>query len=892
MPPSSPRVSIPLELSADHPALLQGLDALLKLGLLSDRQIRDICRRSLSSPLPSVKPAVRTPAAQPVAASTAKVTSQTATSRPAPTPKKPGLIQSAIGRLMAELSIVWLLCLGVFLVVVSSALLAATQWASFSPSAQYLVLFAYTAVFWLIGLWASRQTHLALTAKTLQTVSLLLVPINLWAMHGLQITASGTGLLVAIAATLLLGLGSLSSFWQYGGDRADASVWLNGCAFLALAVGHWLRWATPTAAIVIYGSLGLTAIALVAQPQVRQGWRASSNTSSSGSPVLNSARLMVIYALGVVLLRGITIEPIEPDTLGLAVGGTGALLCSLALPAWRPSRSGSSKSKSVAQNNSDRTREPKSSSQTEAIPSQQAHSADATAAVANPFGDRPLIEPSPARPSTTRSSLTRSRSDQVSAKSAAPSISQDPKTGFTSLWILVGRSLMLVGWAMAITHLPLQALGVSVMGLVLRTDRLKRLWLRRDLSVALLLGLHIIWLNWRSLSETWQSAAIAAAEQLIGDVNAGSWVLTGLAYLPYVVLTVGIADALVRRGKDKLAGLAFNWAFLLGSGLTLISAFDGTVLAINLIASALTFLVVTLRRRRRGHKIEGWVYFTHGLGLVAIAAAISDAVDDLSPEAITLCCFSLVAVELGLSVGRRNPWRRSAWLFGLGLVGLGDWLLLNYGLSSQIGLSWLLLGLVPPVVLTLICTRPAPQQRRASYPLAIATLLFAVVLCLGSATTRPAGLGIAALLAVLLTALRPGGAIASLTVGLGLGFIASTIQDLIPDAPLLTGVQWYPIGAIACGLLWLSWRGLSYRSQTTAAEEQTQWINAYRTACNGWGFALCFGLLVLLSGELILRYFNVRDFEPTYAWAAGGLAVAGLLRSGRSLHGSAWFAIG
>ena len=68
------------------------------------------------------------------------------------------------------------------MVVVSSGVLAASQWEKFPAAGQYGVLLAYTLTFWAIGSWAKKQSNLHLTAQTLQEVTLLLVPINFWAM--------------------------------------------------------------------------------------------------------------------------------------------------------------------------------------------------------------------------------------------------------------------------------------------------------------------------------------------------------------------------------------------------------------------------------------------------------------------------------------------------------------------------------------------------------------------------------------------------------------------------------------------------------------------------------------------------------------------------------------
>ncbi|MEO0538039.1 MAG: hypothetical protein AAF215_29785 [Cyanobacteria bacterium P01_A01_bin.123] len=854
MPPANPDrpIKLELEIAANHPSLLDGLETWLKLGLISDRQVRAFCQRSLTCPVPVIT--LSSPSRQPTRTTVANTNAiptpsphRTPTSSP-PKPSKPSLVNTTLSRLVAELSVVWLLCLGVFLVVVSSALLAAAQWSIFSPTAQYLVLFAYTGVFWGIGLWASRQSRLALTAKTLQTVSLLLVPINLWAMNGLQIIQANLGLLVAIGATLLLGLASYRNFKFYDDPTrgiAGGFPKLSLLNFLGLAGLHWFWHGETLPLWVVYGGTIATAIALLSQSPLRRQWH--SNTPAD-SPILNGPRLLVLYALGIVMMRGLANPAIEPQALGLAVGICGAMLCALALEAWSPRLKRSSK--------------PRLS---------QASATNQT--TPNPFGEGPLT-PNVESRETTEPGDT-------------PPITPTPKPSFTQLWIVIGRGLMVIGWLMAVGTLPVQALGVSLLGLSLRTHRLRRLWLRRDLVVALGLGLQLIWLGWRGLPETMRQPAIALATRLTGTAGM-DWVLLGIAYFPYVVAMVAIADWLVRQRKSPLAKLTYGLGLVLGMYLTLISAFDTTVLALNLIASTITLLIVTLRRRQQAAGISALVYSTHGLGLLTIFVAIADAFPTLSIESVLALCFGSTAVELGLSVGPRNPWRRSAWLLGNGLLGLSDLLLLGYGLAQGFEASWMLLGFVPPLVLTLISTRPALQRRQASHTLAVITLLFATLLCLFTPANRLMGLGTATALMGSLSVMRSRRLTAGLTVGLGLGLVASLIHDLPSPISPLTRMQWYLIGAIACGILWLIWHGL----RRHRAEDRQSLVSAYQIAVNGWGFSLCFALLIVMSLEAYLHYLDLRAFQPTFAFAAGGLVLAGLIRNGRSLNDSALLAIG
>ena len=80
-----------------------------------------------------------------------------------------------------ELSVPWLLFSGVFLVVLSSGVLAPSPWKRFPVIGKYGVLLAYTLSFYGFTFWAGKQTNLKLTAQTLSILTSLLLPINITA---------------------------------------------------------------------------------------------------------------------------------------------------------------------------------------------------------------------------------------------------------------------------------------------------------------------------------------------------------------------------------------------------------------------------------------------------------------------------------------------------------------------------------------------------------------------------------------------------------------------------------------------------------------------------------------------------------------------------------------
>ena len=140
-------ISIQLTLLATDPALLAGLSRLYELGLLSDERIRTLGREQLSCPLPitaaqpsaqgqiqadaraGLEPALAAASggrfitsAQANLAAAAPVSQGKSVAPPRPPSVLGGWMQS----FMAEVSVLWLLFLGLFMVVVSSAVLAAS----------------------------------------------------------------------------------------------------------------------------------------------------------------------------------------------------------------------------------------------------------------------------------------------------------------------------------------------------------------------------------------------------------------------------------------------------------------------------------------------------------------------------------------------------------------------------------------------------------------------------------------------------------------------------------------------------------------------------------------------------------------------------------------------
>ncbi|HZG38518.1 MAG TPA: hypothetical protein VEZ50_07530 [Nodosilinea sp.] len=637
-----PTIRLQLDLSPDQPGLLEGLDTWLRLGLISETQVRDLCQTQLSCELPpqmapALAPALSDatnlcldpqPSGAPGAAPVTDFTpaediprrprrSRTSPTRPrphAPTPPRP---QSSptnlwLNRLMSELSVVWLLGLGVFLVVLSSAVLAATQWERFGAVGQYLVLLAYTLVFWAVGRWCRRSANLQLTAKTLQMITLLLVPLNFWALDGLGVWRGGGVLVGAIAAILL-------TFVTLQVLRQQDSTPLEQVNALGLAYLHtgWGLGAMPVLAVYL-GVVGSAAATVYGQRQ---------RAATAG---LRWSTMAITAALGLLLARGLTaIDPDQLGQFGLAFGLYGATWV------WLGQR--------------------------RLVP-------------------KPEGEPNPEAPPETRS-------------------------GRTYRWgIVVGRGLLVWGWLLAIAGWLAPAFGVSVLGLALRIQALNKLGKRRDLLVAYAIAVQLGFVGWEILPLSLRQAILAPLSLLAGEdgFEFGYGPLLGISLFPYVVALVALADEYLRRGLPRLG--RFSDGMALGSNvlLTVISLASTPVLVVNLVASTITALVLTRRRPLARWRIVT----TYGLALLSILIAIGNRWPDLPVERWVVVMVVLAVAALGLSKALSGLWGSSAWLYGVGLSALTYALLWSQLVDNGWGsaLSWV--GLVIPAVLALIGRHP------------------------------------------------------------------------------------------------------------------------------------------------------------------------------------------
>ncbi|MFE1744314.1 DUF2157 domain-containing protein [Coleofasciculus sp. H7-2] len=316
-------ISIKVTISNSQPQLLEGLDVWLRLGLISEAQVSDLSQKYLVCALPQLA-ATHIPTPQVTISSDSQFLPAAAGNNASRQPPQaiPGILQS----LMAELSVRWLLFLGVFMVVVSSGVLAATQWERFPAAGQYGVLFAYTLIFWRVSAWANRQPTLQLTAQTLQIVTLLLMPVNFWAMDSFGLWQNlFNQMVVAIASVLLTAITfRLLKNWRLAASgRLGLLEALPVLNILGLSYLHWGWNLSGFPLIAVY--LGMVGTSLLTFYQVRHRQPAGA-IEETGRFGIQLPAGVVIYALVVLLVRAIFIVQVPVTQLGLALGICGWLV--------------------------------------------------------------------------------------------------------------------------------------------------------------------------------------------------------------------------------------------------------------------------------------------------------------------------------------------------------------------------------------------------------------------------------------------------------------------------------------------------------------------------------------------------------------------------------------
>ena len=844
---------------ASHPELLTGLDAWMRLGLISPAEVEQLCSQYLVCPLPDPAVVVSDidagaidPIPQPKipALATQKALPSTTKNitRRAETTETPNFIAQILHSLIAEISVVWLLFLGVFMVVVSSGVLAASQWERFPAAGQYGVLLAYTLTFWAISSWAKKQSNLHLTAQTLQEVTLLLVPINFWAMDTFGLWQYPWNWGVAIAAALVLTWitsGIIKSQYQsLSGKNVTRSIALN---HLGLSYLQW-GWALAgfSLAAVYLGTVG-TAVATVyqVQQQRRQSIARAGSTEtiaagfSLSRDFLNYKKAaLVAYSLGILLGRAIFVKGIDIAEMGLALGICGVLL------AW--------------------------------IDWQQPQASET---IKNNISDQPT-----------------------------------PSNFFN--WQLAGGALLGLGWLVCFREIPLQAIAISGLAIWFFSNRLVRFWQEFDLLMLFAVGLQTIWLLWRVIPVGIQTQFVAFLTKL---TNSGQtpWAIWGVLLLPYLILMVSVAQWLYRSRKFKLARFGENLALGLGGVLTVISLINPFWRSVNLVASTLILGWITwkyvgpdnsrqispathdIRQQRDPASL---IYLTHIAGLSAICSGIDFCFGNQTPEVWAAILLFLMVAEWGFFVKMKaanflqaSPSSRfhpscfqSAWYLGLVLAGF-SFILLQSSLSAIADRpQWSLVWLVTPLALTAVAKYTELSHRQVASTFSAIALIVAEFLTFNFSESRLIGLGVSVGLMLVNTYYLVEMPAAAITVGFGLSFVAAVIYEL----GFVSGWDWVIAGAIVLLCLWLL-RDLMIR-YGARVPSAAQLAEMYDRAFDGWAILLAGLLLTIITVYSFSLYtdtsLNLQSSIKIFA-ATLGIFVAVIYRSYRQFSPWAIYAL-
>ena len=851
-------------IDSSHPHLMQGLDDWANLNLLTDREILHLCRQNLHCALP-VPPVLRcevsrrneaevvghdATASAPPAASTSSA-APGPTFRPPQLDRPPNLPVRILRSLMAELSVIWLLLLGVILVLLSSGVLVANQWERFPASGQYSILWTYTFAFGLSALWAGSRDRLRLTTRALQIVALSLVPLNFIAMDGFDLWRAPIGFGVLLLAILsLLGL----TVWLYripSGQLASDSEKRPWLKLLLLSIVHlgWGFTAIPGFAVYV-GVISTTTLSLwqretprrhlsSGQRQLRSLQGNTKDPSLRKLPVkLNS--LLTIYGLGLLLIRAIFGHHMPVSQLGLAIGTCGFLI------AWKQFRC-------------ERLKTP----------------------------DNPQVTPeTPGFQPLKISSLE-----------------------------LAGLTFVLLGWAAAMPSVLWQALGVSILAALLLGRRLLVTWSRVDLTGLLLVGLQSIWLIWAMVPEPGQAYAQALGDALIGTqgkpwasmslvffpylvgiVVCSDWLArhrkSDLArFSGYIALSFGTVLALLGALNPTLRIVSLLASTML-LGLVTRRRWQQWVAAHQLKAAAgaeSTICVDVLVTAEPGqtdgaiaaHSLQQLGALTHICSLLTLAATVVRLFSplDVSSKLIgyAAVCLAVMVAEgvfsLGPTVNLESPqvsgglWRLlrgSAWPLclitaSLAYVGVGrTWVLALAGQGTFIPTWGLMAGLAPAFLTAMAGI--APARRLEATGLSLIGLLLLPPLIWDNDLTRLLGFGIATGLVALNTRYLQTRLAAWISVGYGLAFMGVSLYEVI-------GVSIYAVDlgllaiAIAPCLLWVCRHRLSLQDGPLVA--------AYCHAFDGWAFVMTSLVLAvsILWGFLQVALSN----SLALAWVASTL---------------------
>ena len=807
----------------------------IQLGLISEQWVREVCRQQLSCPISfpellsgsSQSFAERSAPAGVVNAQSRSTFAQSDSPQPSsslPNPLLPRLTQAVLD----NFSITWLLFLGVILVVLSSVVLAASQWQSVSPLGQYSILFVYTLAFWGVGSWTQRQASLHMTSWMLRVATVLIIPINFWMIDRLGLWNSSLGWIIGMVAAIALSGMILSLIHAKSSTSFLAAV--NTIALSGLQWG-WDITSMPLWATYL-GTVGTALLLSRYQTAYLGGGKDASLANVPRAPSTSTAQLepvdadwvpfplgliAIAFATFLLVMRAVTVGQVPWSQLGLAIGLCGWVLSWISRPSALPEMT------------SDLTDD---DTDTHAI---TAHN--------------------------------RTQNKAQNNTQTYPSL---------DLWLKGGAKLLLLGWVVSVgVDPPWQALVVSGLGLWLLGDRLLRYWRSIDLIALLLVGLQLLWLMERLVPGVWRSYVLDFCIRISGPQGMPT-ALMGLTLFPYVFVILAVGRYLRHRQKQRLARQADWWALGLGSGLTVVSLLNPMTRSLTLLVSTVTIAWV---ERQAGYRQSAqslvWAYWIHGWVVATLLSWTALLIPSLTPIQWAISLIGLTGIEWGLySHLAPSAMRKTTWTIGLGLGAIAYSLFLSDSYNA-----WCIAWLVVPLMLIYVGHRSlklSPMVAQGvSSPQPHPTMTTAVS---NSAWVSPSFAGWLSTLALLLG--QPFLFNSAGLEGWGLGFNAFTLLLSVPltcslwtaslstgcavlslwttayQIDLITDIQQLYLWAFTPGLLWLLRSLLPSHSFLMAM--------LYRRASNGWAIAIT--TVFLLGGTLYTTFLYLSSGIQREAW--------------------------
>ena len=810
-------------IACQNEAMLRGLDLWLNLGLLSDKQVRligenrfvcmlkakatetEIAPNNLSNNSPNPEPVLR-PTSLSGSRQTRSPSLQTAVSQ-SKTSQETSKVAQTLRSLFSEFSTMWLLFLGVFLVVVSSGLLAASQWDNFSSQVQYLLLLAYTLGFFGVSLWTSKNDRLRLTTRALQLVTLLLVPANFWAMDGLGLLKNPAGIGVsAIAGCLLSGIAIfllqtsfVSQETQIASQENKPKKYLSQISILAILFLSWLHlgWFLSSYYPLIAVYLGVSGIATSTFLNRQQRL----NTVDSSTFPL--ALITGVYSTILLTSRALLFGNVSILKLGLAFGICGWVLLQITNKAERL---------------------------------------------------RSRLK-TPSEPLTKNSSANNLSTNNLSNPSFQAGL---------------GRILLGLGWLISVgDQYPWQTLTISLLIAWLLCERLWKLKEPIDLTYLFFWGLQTLWLVQRLISEDWK--ALINQQLLIFFQTNSQANLFGVLLFPYLILTLFIASVYRDRHKHDLANRGELLALGFGVLLTTLSIGYPTPIFANLTFSALALLVIQAKRSPTSKDLTSLIYFAHIITLSAISSGLflftrSTSIFTWIGFLLVTMLLEWSAVlivgkyRLSSEEGDRSihwqVWRDCAWHIGADLAAFSYILLWNssiLGRNSDINNEllgntsyWSVAWLSVPISLTFLGTWRTFADRDLAIKLSIAGLAIAQFLTWHGDGSRLIGLGVAFALMLVNTRHSKSLFTAFNTVGYGLLFIAALLWQFKFGNGAIAQLTFGINGVIASVmLLYVLNHWLKYRRDHDVPNLNLSLNQSYSQAFDIWSVILSAALLIL-----------------------------------------------